>query len=491
VEEVVINVRAEARKANAEKVAELENLPVDIQGENCPGAISTWDDCIERKIFNEKLKETMLAEGMAKPTLIQRYAIPVIADKGRPDVVALAQTGSGKTFAFVIPCVSNLLMQGPVMRPWFPGNMAQSSPLCLMLSPTRELAIQTEKEIQSLIKGSVLKCLVMYGGETISVQLKVVKDHNFDIVVGTPGRVGDAVDHGKLTLSYVQTLVLDEADMMLDQGLEGAVDQIITQKDMPEKDSRQTLLFSATLPPKIEQIVDKVCRKSRIVMRIGHYTEDKGGSCEKITQYVKYCDDDTVKFNGLFDDIMNLWPRAPTGHLDGKVVIFINRIKQATHVSNVLRGRGLQVGHLHGKQDQPTREDVVENYRTGVYNVLVATNVAARGLDFPDIKLVVNFDMPEEISTYTHRIGRTGRVGTDGWALAYLERKDKRIAEALISFLELNHQEVPEWLRRLVPRPEPERRGKGKGKGIWDRYDRDRRDDRRGRDDRYDDRRRR
>jgi ATP-dependent RNA helicase DDX3X len=126
-----------------------------------------------------------------------------------------------------------------------------------------------------------------------------------------------------------------------------------------------------------------------------------------------------------------------------------------------------------------------------VYNVLVATNVAARGLDFPDIKLVVNFDMPEEISTYTHRIGRTGRVGTDGWALAYLERKDKRIAEALISFLELNHQEVPEWLRRLVPRPEPERRGKGKGKGIWDRYDRDRRDDRRGRDDRYDDRRRR
>jgi len=430
-----------------EQVAALDNLPVEVSGmdgHEIPGPLVEWSEGVERKYFSAQLKDILLREGLLKPTLIQRYAVPIICCPRRPDVLASAQTGSGKTFAFVIPIVSRIMeTHGSVMRPWFPGTMAQASPLTLMMSPTRELAIQTHKEVQCLIRGTAVTSMVMYGGENLSTQVKIIQEKQIDILCGTPGRVLDAVDAGKLSLSFIQTLVLDEADMMLDQGLEGRVDEIITQRDVPPKTERQTFLFSATFPPRIKQMCDKVLRSGEdyAYLRVGHYKNETGGTCENIAQFVKYATDDANKFVMVFDDIMRHWDQT------GKIIIFSNRIKQAVHLSNILRARGMAVGHLHGKQDQPTREDVVENFKKGVYKCLVATNVAARGLDFPDIKLVVQFDLPETIDTYTHRVGRTGRVGQEGVGLSYFTWADRRIAQQLLSFLEVNKQEVPEFLR--------------------------------------------
>merc|ERR1719330_1614887 len=229
----------------------------------------------------------------------------------------------------------------------------------------------------------------------------------------------------------------------------------MTGRDMPPPSAgRQTLLFSATMPQKIRDLCPKILREAQLAnLTIGKYGEDQGGSCESIQQIVKWAPEESARISAVLADLHHWWiqPGMQTGRR-GKVVIFTNQRSQAGHLASALQKHGISCAHLHGKLEQHVREEVVEQFRRGQCEVLVATNVASRGLDFPDISLVVQYEMPQTIDVYTHRIGRTGRVGQVGCALAYMGPKDKHLSDKLVEFLELNNQDVPEFLAPGRPR---------------------------------------
>jgi len=437
----LLDVRADQRRALASALVNNESLPVKRTPEGLPEPISSWQDAVARKYMSADIMQKLQAAGLERPTLIQRHALPIIAHEfGKYDLIASAQTGSGKTFAFVIPTVSRLMLQGAIPRPFFPGPMAQGSPLVLMLSPTRELAIQTSKEIQVLTKGTSFVSQVVYGGESLKLQVQKIAEAQTDILCATPGRLIDMIDQGKVSLSFVQCAVLDEADQMLELGMEMA--EILTGRDMPNCESgRQTLLFSATMPQKIRDLLPRMLRKDSIAnVLIGNYGDDQGGSCKRITQILKWVPEEHFRMQALAADLHTYWGRK------GKVVIFTNQRSQAGTLSSSLTRQGISCAHLHGKLEQQVREEVVDRFRRGLAEVLVATNVASRGLDFPDISLVVQFNLPQDVDVYTHRIGRTGRGGQVGCALSYMGPKDLHLCDKLVDFMDLNNQEIPQWL---------------------------------------------
>lgn len=326
----------------------------------------------------------------------------------------------------------------------------------LILSPTRELASQTFNEIEVLTKGTPLQQVCIYGGETLKFQQQRIEKSQIDILCATPGRLIDLIDANKISLSFIQSVVLDEADQMLEQSLEVMCAEVLTGRDMPEPgQGRQTLLFSATMPQKIRDLVPKMMRQESMAsLTIGHYGSEQGGSCAGIQQIVKWVPDERMRIGAMVRDLHTYW--AGRGKV-GRVVIFTNVRTQAAVLATALQAQGFNCIHLHGKLEQHVREQVFNQFRRGEADVLVATNVASRGLDFPDISFVVQYNLPQTIDIYTHRIGRTGRVGKVGCALAYMGPKDKRLAPKLTQFLELNKQEVPDFLR---PRgSSPPRRG--------------------------------
>jgi len=445
----VLDARANHRLAHEDALANIDDLPVTREPEGLPEPINSWRDACERKLLNPSSVQKLHAAGLKRPTLIQRHALPIVGNQPEHyDMIAQAQTGSGKTFAFVIPTIARLIMQGCPPRPFFPGANGQACPAVLVLSPTRELAIQTCKEMQVLTKGTKLTLMSIYGGETIKETSKRVESEPTDIICATPGRLIALLDVTKLSLAYVQTMILDEADQMLEQGLEIMCADILVGRDMPAPSSgRQTLLFSATIPQKIRDLCPQILRQQRTAnLSIGHYADDKGGSCESITQIVRWSPDEKQRVWDLISDLRRHWDRKK-----GRVVIFSNRRLTADDLARTLQKEGMSCKHLHGKLDQEVREKVFDGFRKGAFEILVATNVASRGLDFPDIGLVVQFDLPpDSIDTYTHRIGRTGRIGQVGAALAYMGPKDKRLSPKLVEFLELNKQEVPDFLREMA-----------------------------------------
>jgi len=313
--------------------------------------------------------------------------------------------------------------------------------------------MQTSKEIEVLAKGTKLSSVTVYGGETLAFQQKRIEKTQIDICCATPGRLIDLIDTGKISLSFVQSVVLDEADQMLEQSLEVMCQEILVGRDMPPSSSgRQTLLFSATMPQKIRDLVNLIVRQKSVAnLTIGNYGGNQGGSCASIKQILKWSPDEHQRPHILVEDLRRHW--IGTGK-KGRVVIFTNQRVQAGYLAKHLEQNGLPCVHLHGKLDQHVREEVFNSFRRGESDILVATNVASRGLDFPDISFVVQYNLPNEIDIYTHRIGRTGRVGQVGCALAYMGPKDRHLSARMVDFLELNKQEVPDFLhggRRASP----------------------------------------
>jgi len=280
--------------------------------------------------------------------------------------------------------------------------------------------------------------------------------HNMDIVCATPGRLLDAIDQGRVSLSFGRVVVLDEADQMLDLavGLEGTVTSVTDGRDLPPGDQRQTLLFSATMPMFQTKQFFAVLKRPphRLRLRVGHYTEDdRGGSCKHIAQHLVHVRDMDDRWRRLGRDLTELWGSTSQTRV-GKGIIFTNRIVLANPLEAALRRVGITSGQLHGKQTQDVREEVVSNFRNGETEVLIASNVASRGLDFPDIRIVVQFELPKTVEIYTHRIGRTGRNGQAGTSLAYFsDMPDRSLAPALAEFLRLNDQQVPPFLEDAPP----------------------------------------
>ncbi len=332
------------------------------------------------------------------PTPIQCKAIPP-AMEGK-DVVGVAQTGTGKTLAFGIPMLQTL---------------AREKGKGLILLPTRELAIQVDEELHKIGRPLGLKTAVLIGGVPMPPQLQALSK-NPHIIIATPGRLLDHLQQKKLKLDQVKILVLDEADRMLDMGFEPQIRQVFSH--LPK--ARQTMLFSATIPSEIMEIAS---RYMKLPIRIE--VALSGTTAEKISQEI-FIVRREAKF-GLLEKILR--ERA------GSTLVFTRTKYGAKRVAHAVRTLGHLVSEIHGNRSLPQRRDALEGFKSGKYRVLVATDIAARGIDVRGIELVVNFDLPSRSEDYVHRIGRTGRAGAEGHAISFAlpeEHPEIRAIERLI-----------------------------------------------------------
>ena len=366
--------------------------------------------------ISQEIKQAIGDMGFTKPTPIQQKAIPQ-ALKGM-DLTAQAQTGSGKTIAFAVPVLEKIFIP-------------DKSPQAIILCPTRELCMQVANEIGNVgSKIKKLKVLAVYGGQPIGKQTRVLKK-GVHIVVGTPGRVIDHIERGNLDLIGVESVVLDEADEMLEMGFKEDIEEILS--NVPTQ--RQTLLFSATIPSEIRQIAKKYQKKPKFIK-----ISSNKKNTPKITQYYYECD-----IKDKFDSLTRLLMIC-----DAKLIlIFCNTKKSVDFVKKHLKKQEFNADALHGDMTQKTRDKVLNKFKNGNINILVATDVAARGLDIDGVDVVINYDVAQNADDYTHRIGRTARAGKTGYAFTLVSddelsrfdniKKTNRISKRNIpTLLEIN-----------------------------------------------------
>jgi superfamily II DNA/RNA helicase len=333
--------------------------------------------------------------GFHQATRIQQEAIPIVLS-GK-DLMASAQTGTGKTAAFVLPALQHLLR---------PSKMRGQGPRVLILTPTRELATQVNENIRQFSRGLKMTSGSIVGGVAYGPQLRMLRGR-LDLLVATPGRLMDHMEQGKVDFSRLEMLVLDEADRMLDMGFIDAVKEIASA--MPSK--RQTLLFSATLEGAVLKIANRLLKTPESVSLAANHERHKS-----IEQCMHHVDSKAHKQKVLEHLLSN-------GE-SSKSLIFTATKRGADQLSKILRDKGHKSGALHGDMSQNKRRQTVENLRKGRLNTLVATDVAARGLDIKDISHVINFDLPMVAEDYIHRIGRTGRAGATGQAISLVGSAD-------------------------------------------------------------------
>ncbi|CAF1192230.1 unnamed protein product, partial [Didymodactylos carnosus] len=369
-----------------------------------------------------------------EPTAIQRYALPAIC-QGK-DIMACAQTGSGKTAAFLLPIISNLLE-------YHKNELSElhdpPSPLCLILSPTRELAVQTDREARKFSFNTGLKSCLAIGGFDISASCDSYAT-GCHILSATAGRLIDIIKNGYVSLRNVKYFVLDEADRMLDTSF-GPDMRELAQSGLPTKDNRQTSMWSATFPREIQNLAKGFLKDDYIFLAVGHAS----GANEDIIQTIELVQEADKK-DRLIELLEEKFKKE-------RCLIFVETKRQADYIGLLLSGKGLISTTMHGDRSQSQRMQAVRQFTTGQCPILVATSVAARGLDFPLIGYVVNYDLPSSGDFYVHRIGRTGRAGHVGKSISFFDptrSSDRQIAPDLIERLREVGQEVPEFLQRQV-----------------------------------------
>ena len=396
----------------------LENIIV--KGKDCPKPVRTWTQCG----LSNKITEVLKKNSYEKPTPIQSQAIPVIMS-GR-DMIGTAKTGSGKTLAFVLPMLRHVLDQPPLEL--------EEGPVAIVLSPTRELAIQTYSECKKFCKSLKLRVVCVYGGTGISEQIADLK-RGAEIIVCTPGRMIDmlAANNGRVTnLRRVTYVVLDEADRMFDMGFEPQVMRIIANV----RPDRQTVMFSATFPRQMEALARKILNKP-IEVNIG----GKSIVCRDIEQHIVVLRDDQKYFKLL--ELLGLYQEQ------GSVLIFVERQEEADLLLKELMKVGYPCMALHGGMDQFDRDSTIADFKNAVVKLLVATSVAARGLDVKQLVLVVNYQCPSHYEDYVHRCGRTGRAGRKGFAYTFMTYDNQKVSGEIIKALELSGYPVPPELEEM------------------------------------------
>jgi ATP-dependent RNA helicase DDX5/DBP2 len=388
--------------------------------EDAAETVAEEDAVLEATPFFAGLKKVMRKEGFTKPTAIQAQSWPIVVNNR--DVISVARTGSGKTVGFLLPGFQKLMMENEEKRN-ATGSTSNSKgdeprskrrgqpttpPRVLVLAPTRELVVQIDDEAQKYCVASGLKSTAIFGGASKSTQISKLRA-GIDFIVATPGRCNDLADMGVLDLSNIQYLVLDEADRMLDMGFEPQIRDIIAQ--IPEK--RQTLFFTATWPREVEAIAKEFV-KDPIQVNIGDSDQlNANKAIKQNIEIVREHEKEDRLFN-LFDNEINSLEVNPTKNhaLVAKSLVFVSRKMNCDHIAEQLRYEGYKVASLHGDMQQVQRQRVLDNFKAGKIRVLVATDVAGRGLDVKDIQNVINYDFPEGTSgveDYVHRIGRTAR----------------------------------------------------------------------------------
>ncbi len=332
--------------------------------------------------------------GFSKPTEIQEKTIPYALEDY--DLLGQAQTGTGKTAAFGIPIVEKI-------------NPKEKQPQALILTPTRELALQVSEEIRKIGKGKGIYTLAVYGGTSIDRQIKFLKYKKNQVVVGTPGRVKDLIDRDILKLDKVKIFVLDEADRMLDMGFIDDIRYIYSKLSQ----NKQVLLFSATIPNSIMALAKEFLKKDFKTVKV----KPEEIVVDKIEQYLFKVNEDT-RFPKL-KDLLHKYSNK-------KAIIFTETKKNVDELYRLLKKHNFKVGAIHGDFSQRKREKVLKDFKENNINILIATDVASRGIDIKDVDIVYNYRLPNNLESYVHRIGRTGRAGRKGLAISLATGSEKQ-----------------------------------------------------------------
>ena len=358
--------------------------------------------------LNKEILKNLNNLKLTKPTPIQVQAIkPALMGK---DILGSAHTGTGKTAAFGLPLIHKL--------------MQNSSSCALILTPTRELAVQVNKSLNDLMRNSGIVSALIIGGESMGKQFKQLK-RNPRLIIGTPGRVNDHLTRKSLNFSRTNYLVLDETDRMLDMGFSIQIEKIV--KFLPKV--RQTLLFSATLPKNIKEISQKYLHRPITI------SVDKQSTILTKIKHEVFNIEQVDKYGKLIEQINDR---------DGSIIIFVKTKHGSKRMSLKLVKQGFGANAIHGDLKQSQRELILNKFRNKKYRILVATDIAARGLDISHIEHVINYDLPQKPEDYIHRIGRTARAGLNGAALSFITPNDKRLWNSIDRLINPNYKEKKE-----------------------------------------------
>ncbi|MBG1231887.1 DEAD/DEAH box helicase [Aestuariivirga litoralis] len=392
--------------------------------------------------LSPKVLEAVTSAGYTTPTAIQAEAIPhALLHK---DVLGLAQTGSGKTAAFVLPMLSMLEK----------GRARARMPRTLILEPTRELAAQVEESFATLGKNHKLTVALLIGGVAFDPQAAKI-DRGADVVIATPGRLLDHFERGRLLMTGIEMLVIDEADRMLDMGFIPDIERIC--KLLPF--TRQTLFFSATMPPEIQRLTAQFLHNP-----VKIETAARSSTVETITQQLVQTPHDPKAKRDTLRRLLQTQTNIKNG------IVFANRKTTVALLEKSLQKHGFNAGALHGDMDQSARTKMLAAFRANEVTLLIASDVAARGLDIPDVSHVFNFDVPIHSEDYVHRIGRTGRAGREGHAFMLVTREESKQLNAITSLIK---KDIPYFTLEGAPEvssadgdaPRRERGGHGRSRG--------------------------
>ncbi|KAF8929395.1 RNA-dependent ATPase rok1 [Dissophora ornata] len=402
---------------DTEQLALFRNhLKIKVYGTDIPNPFRSFEGLGKQYQLEPYLQRNILASGFKKPTPIQMQAIPVILH-GR-DLMAMAPTGSGKTMAFVLPILHDL--KGPERV----GYRA------VIISPTRELATQIFNQIKKLSVGRKFKiCMLTKATAATQGQAPHLRQ-KYDILISTPLRLVHAIQQEKMELDHVRHLILDEADKLLEQGFLEQTDEIFAACSHP---SLQKSLFSATLPSGIEALANTFMR-SPIRIVIG----SKNAATETIDQKLIYCGSEEGKLIAIRQQIQK--------GLKPPVLIFVQSIERAKELFHELIYDGINVDVIHSERTKAQRDKIVEGFRQGKVWVLIATELMARGVDFKGVNLVINYDFPQTVQSYIHRIGRTGRAGRAGEAITYFTNDDQTYLKSIVNVMRESGCEVADWM---------------------------------------------
>lgn len=423
-----------------------DDIPVEATGENVPEPITAFT----APPLDELLVSNILLSRFTKPTPVQKYSVPIVV--GGRDLMACAQTGLGKTGGFLFPVLSECFGSGPQERPQERhGSFSHNKvyPTVLIMAPTRELVSQIYDEAKKYCYRSWVRPAVAYGGVDISLQIRTLQS-GCDLLVAAPGRLTDLLERGKVSLCNVRYLVLDEADRMLDMGFEPQIRHIVQLCDMPDVADRQTLMFSATFPRNI-QMLARDFLKEYIFLLVGRV----GSTSANITQKVLHVEEEEKKLVIL--DLLSALE-------NGLTIVFTETKRMADYLADFLYQQDFPATAIHGNRTQYEREKALAAFKSGHAPILVATAVAARGLDIPNVQHVINYDLPTDIDDYVHRIGRTGRAGNVGLATSFFNRNNRNLCKDLLALLNEANQEVPDFLVR-ISKELSSGRGMGGGRG--------------------------
>ena len=364
-------------------------------------------------------------------------------------LVGCAQTGSGKTLAYLIPSVSFLFNDSEGILE-IPKNKSNNNykyisyPLILIILPTRELALQTFDECLKLLYKTYIDTVVVYGGEKMYSQKNELQE-GCDIIIGTPGRLIQFIEEGNISLTQVKYLVIDEADKLLDMGFEEDINHILY--DFKWSDNYNIFLISATFPRKVLNMVERIMNSNNYsFVTHGNYLgekEDANGNVKQRFYFIESNYGQNIfdrKINALFG-LLEM--------LDGKTLIFANKKNDVEEIAFRVEDYGYGIVCLIGDMDMKQRIFSLNEFKNGNVNLMVASDVASRGLDIPDVSYVINFDMPLNIDIYVHRIGRTGRVGNQGNSLTFLTKEDQFLFRSLFELLSKSKQKIPEFLNSM------------------------------------------